>query len=141
MDMLLVGNSIPETVKEFVIGMDFGCCFDEIKKSTFDKLTRSLILSVLNILVASFKFNFSAKPLHMSFESDLLSRNTLVVTVLEPFQMITGIVCKKVHVLSERVFIVVGLNVLWVFEDVLWINVKCSCPQLSILQRKCELQF
>ena len=30
MGNLLVGNSIPETVHEFVISIPLGCCFDEI---------------------------------------------------------------------------------------------------------------
>ena len=34
MGNLLIGNSIPETVHEFVIGITLGCCFDEIKKLT-----------------------------------------------------------------------------------------------------------
>ena len=34
MGSLLIGNSIPETVHEFVIGITLGCYFDEIKKLT-----------------------------------------------------------------------------------------------------------
>ena len=34
MGNLLVGNSIPETVHEFLIGIVLGCYFDEIKKLT-----------------------------------------------------------------------------------------------------------
>ena len=37
----------------------------------------------------------------MSAESSLLSRNALVVTVLEPFEIVTGIICKKVSDLTE----------------------------------------
>ena len=78
MGKFLIGNSIPETVHEFVIGIALGCCFDEIKKLTkFDSYDISLFrtLRILNVLAAQFKFNFSAKPLLMSVESDPLSRN------------------------------------------------------------------
>ena len=65
MGNLLIGNSIPKTVLEFVIGITLGCCFDEIKKLTkFDSEDISLFrtLNILSVLVAPFKFNFSAKP-------------------------------------------------------------------------------
>ena len=78
MGNFLIGNSIPETVHEFVIGIALGCCFDEIKKLTkFDSYDISLFrtLRILNVLAAQFKFNFSAKPSLMSVESDPLSRN------------------------------------------------------------------
>lgn len=58
-------------------------------------------LCILSALVALFKFDFSAKPLLMSVTSDLLSRNTLFVPVLESFEMITGITCKKVCDLTK----------------------------------------
>lgn len=34
MGNLLIGNTIPEAVQEFVIGFALECCFDEIKKLT-----------------------------------------------------------------------------------------------------------
>ena len=34
MGSLLIGNCIPEPIYEFVIGLSYGCCFDEIKKLT-----------------------------------------------------------------------------------------------------------
>ena len=42
----------------------------------------------------------------MSVESDPLSRNALVVTILGPFEMVTGIIFKKVRDLTECEFIV-----------------------------------
>lgn len=51
-------------------------------------------MHVLSVLVASFKFNFSAKLLQISVESDPLSRKILVVSVLKPFEMVTGMSCK-----------------------------------------------
>ena len=63
-------------------------------------------MRILSVLVAPYTFNFSAKPLLISVESDSLSRNALVVTVLEPFEMVTGITCKKMCGLTECEFIV-----------------------------------
>ena len=72
-------------------------------------------MHVLSALVASFKFNFS-KLLQMSVESDPLSRNILVVSVLKPFEMVTGMIC-KVCDLTECEIIVACLNVLRGFRD------------------------
>ena len=63
------------------------------------------------------------------------------MTVLEPFEMITGIICEKVSDLTECEFIVACSIVLGGFGDILWSNDWCNCLQLSILQRKCEFQF
>ena len=73
-------------------------------------------MHVLSALVASFKINFSAKLLQMSVESDPLSRNILVVSVLKPFEMVTGMIC-KVCDLTECEIIVACLNVLRGFRD------------------------
>ena len=63
-------------------------------------------MHILSVLVAPFKFNFSVKPLLISVVSDPLSRNALAVTVLEPFEMVIVIICKKVCGLTECEFIV-----------------------------------
>ena len=73
--------------------------------------------------------------------SDPLSRNALVVTFLEAFEMVIVIICKKVCRLTDREFTVACSIVLGGFGDVSWSNVWCNCLQLSILQRKCALQF
>ena len=54
----------------------------------------------------------------MSVESDPLSRNALVVTILEPFGMVTGIICKKACDITECEFIVACSIVLQGFWDV-----------------------
>ena len=77
----------------------------------------------------------------MSVESDPLSRNALVVTILGPFEMVTGIIFKKVRDLTECEFIVACSIELWGFGNVSRRNPWCSYPQLSTLKRKCELQF
>ena len=76
-----------------------------------------------------------------SVESDPLSRKALDVTVPKPFEMVTNIICKKVCDLTECGFIVACSIVLREFGDVLWSNVWCNCPQLSILQQEYDLQF
>ena len=80
-------------------------------------------MRILSVLVVPFKFNFSDKPLLTSVESDPLSRNVLVVTVLEPFEIVTGIIFKKVCDLTECEFIVACSIVLRGFGNVSWSNV------------------